>query len=502
MRLLYLFTLALLLTVSPSPAEGKRGRSKAHQSPTKVAKPRAGKSAAVKQENRLSKRLTSPTTRTKPAAKPPATSPQTQTKSATKPNAALQRVKGALPRLRRNKTRRAKHNESGELLFENSAALQTRLEMIGSAKSEILMSTYIFTDDVSGNKVAQALGAAARSGVRVHLIVDGQGTKLSKEMESTLRRDGVEIGVHNKLSLKSFFNLAKAQRRMHDKLLVIDGQTLLVGGRNIGDPYFATSGDFVKTDLEVVVAGRSAESARIYFKKLWDGPLVQGSNKTISLFSSILRPFRRENRGQARFASDAPHTTTKIKSENTTTSQVQQLIASAQSEVVIRTPYLIPTKGVMRALQSALKRGVKVRVFTNSFATRDTVLSQLGYEASFQQLARMGVEIHEFKATASHREARHEKAIVVDARHVLVGSHNIDPRSEHHNKETGVVFSDRSMAKKLLAQNNQVREASSLVAKNGKVLLSGKSRGCGPGCRALVAVAGPILKLTGLMSLL
>lgn len=500
MRLLYcLFTVALMLTVT-SPAEGQRHiRSKAKRDSltTKKVKPRFGKSARVKPENKLSiGRKSLKKSRPQPAARAKASASKRATSKASRPARKV-----AKRDLSRRNPRRRKGNE---LLFENAAALRKRLDLIGSAKSEILMSTYIFANDASGNKVAESLAAAARSGVRVHLIVDGQGTKLSPGMKAMLKRAGVEIGVHNKLSIWSLLNLAKAQRRMHDKLLVADGKTLIVGGRNIGNHYFATKGSFIKTDLEVVVAGSAAQSARNYFKKLWDGPLVSGSNKAISFLSKLVAPFRRTMRigRQTRFASDAPHTTTKIKSEDTTTAQIQRLLSSAVSEVVIRTPYLIPTKDIMRSLQSALKRGVRVRVFTNSFATRDTLLSQLGYEANFQKLAHMGVEIHEFNASATGRMARHEKAIVVDSRHVLIGSHNIDPRSEWHNRETGLVFNDRTMAKQLHMQNSEVRKASSLVAKDGKIIQSGKSRGCGPGCRTLVALTGPLLKITGLVNLL
>jgi hypothetical protein len=78
----------------------------------------------------------------------------------------------------------------------------------------------------------------------------------------------------------------------------------------------------------------------------------------------------------------------------------------------------------------------------------------------------------------------------------------MDPRSERHNTETGVVLSDRAVAKQLLADSNKVKQASALVAKDGRVNKVGKLRGCGRGCRALSFYVAPLLRLTGLIGLL
>ncbi len=405
-----------------------------------------------------------------------------------------------LRKSRSTTSKKSTKHDTAKVLTENTKALTERLSMISSAKNEILMSTYIFANDGTGLQVAKALSSAARSGVRVHLLVDGQGSRLSKRIRSILKWGGVKLGVYKKLGLSSVVRPYRAQQRMHDKLMIVDGKEAIIGGRNIGDHYLTNKGKFVKTDLELVVGERAAKLARTYYQELWKGPLV---SKVVGKIDRLMNSGFVERLASAamHFANDSSSGRSKS-AKPSTTSQVTKLIANAKSELVIRMPYVILSPTTQNTLEAAIKRGVKVKIFTNSFATRDTLLSQLGYEASFQRLARMGAEIYEFQATPGQRQARHEKAIIADQRHVYVGSHNMDPRSEHHNTETGVVLSDRAVAKQLLANSNKVKQASALVAKDGRVNKLGKLRGCGSGCRALSYLVAPLLRVSGLVALL
>lgn len=516
----YVRRIALFLTIAFALAFSQPALGQGRIRNLAGAKPTASKQASVKRASSERARL-KPSSRkstatlklfgSKKTAKARAEQEGTRSEvKSTRPGGSVKNSAGArksrAKRLKKTRAASAKKSkkstkqDSAKLLTENGKALKERLSMISSAKSEILMSTYIFANDGSGLKVAQALSAAARSGVRVHLLVDGQGSPLSKQIRDVLKRGGVELGVYKKLGLNSILRPYRAQQRMHDKLLIIDGKEAIVGGRNIGNHYLTNKGAFVKTDLELVVGAKAAKLARSYYHELWKGPLV---SKAISAIDRLMNVgfVKRLASARMHFASDSA--SGRSKSANpSTTSQVTSLIANARSELVIRMPYVILSPKTQKTLEAAIKRGVKVKIFTNSFATRDTLLSQLGYEASFKRLARMGAEIYEFQATPGRRQARHEKAIVADRHQVYVGSHNMDPRSERHNTETGVVLSDRAVAKQLLADSNKVKQASALVAKDGRVNKLGKLQGCGSGCRALSFYVAPLLRWTGLIGFL
>jgi putative cardiolipin synthase len=510
-RIAPLLTIAFVLAFSQQALGQGRVRNLAGAKPT-ASKPASVRQASVKRallkpSNRKSTATlkffgSKKTSKAKPEQEgPKAALKSTRASSPVKNSAQAKKSRAKkFKKSRGTSAKKSTKKDSAKLLTENAKALKERLSMISSAKSEILMSTYIFANDGSGLKVAQALSAAAKSGVRVHLLVDGQGSPLSRQIRAILKKGGVKLGVYKKMGLNSIIRPYRAQQRMHDKLLIIDGKEAIVGGRNIGNHYLTNKGAFVKTDLELVVGAKAARLARSYYNDLWKSPLVSKAINTIDRLMNV-RFVKRLASATMHFASDSASGNRKSANPSTT-SQVNSLITNAKSELVIRMPYVILSPKTQKTLEAAIKRGVKVKIFTNSFATRDTLLSQLGYEASFKSLARMGAEIYEFQATPGQRQARHEKAIIADRHQVYVGSHNMDPRSERHNTETGVVLSDRAVAKQLLADSNKVKDASALVAKDGRVNKLGKLRGCGSGCRALSFYVAPLLRWTGLIGFL
>jgi putative cardiolipin synthase len=128
---------------------------------------------------------------------------------------------------------------------------------------------------------------------------------------------------------------------------------------------------------------------------------------------------------------------------------VRPLIESAQREVILISPYFIPSDRGIDMLGALVQRGVRVRVLTNSLASTDVPAVHSGYARQRPKLLARGVELHEFRpapATTSGRTALlgssraslHTKAVIVDREQVSVGSMNLDPRSRTHNTEVAV----------------------------------------------------------------
>jgi cardiolipin synthase C len=113
---------------------------------------------------------------------------------------------------------------------------------------------------------------------------------------------------------------------------------------------------------------------------------------------------------------------------------------------VIETPYLVPTKELFTDIDYLKKRGVKkIEMITNSISSNDSMLVQLGYETAKKKLLRLGVALWEYKGP----DCLHAKSAVLDDRLALIGSFNIDPRSQHLNTETAVAINDRVTARQL-----------------------------------------------------
>jgi len=141
------------------------------------------------------------------------------------------------------------------------------------------------------------------------------------------------------------------------------------------------------------------------------------------------------------------------------------VMAGAEHELLIVSPYFVPGKQGAASLSAASRRGVKVEVLTNSLDATDVVAVHTGYARYRKELLRSGVELYEMKrSTADGAVAKHvsvlgstgatlhTKAMIVDSRWSFVGSMNIDPRSANLNTEMGVLVDSPELAAQLRAQ--------------------------------------------------
>jgi len=114
------------------------------------------------------------------------------------------------------------------------------------------------------------------------------------------------------------------------------------------------------------------------------------------------------------------------------------LMDATRTSMTLESPWLVPSRALRKALRHALDRGVKVRILTNSLAVTDSLMTYAGYQRFKKRLARQGVELWEFAGPG----CLHAKTGVFDDDMVVIGSFNLDPRSEHFNSEVAVAFED------------------------------------------------------------
>jgi putative cardiolipin synthase len=125
---------------------------------------------------------------------------------------------------------------------------------------------------------------------------------------------------------------------------------------------------------------------------------------------------------------------------------LRQKLRQARRSILIETPYLVPTQELLVDLADAKRQGVKrIELVTNSLASNDSTLVQLGYEVRKKDLQKHGAKLWEFKGP----DTLHAKSAVLDDRVALIGSFNVDPRSQHLNTETAVAIDDKATAQRL-----------------------------------------------------
>ena len=299
----------------------------------------------------------------------------------------------------------------------------------------------------------------------------------------------------------SLDDLDRVNHRMHNKMFVADNALAVFGGRNIADEYFMRSAVRNFVDLDVLAAGPIVPELSASFDVFWNSDYVYPVD-------AVVRPAagsptaRCDDLGAAlestgpppadrtvppRFASYAQvpadldagrlrmvaaHAELRVDPidkisgsrlndrQGTVRAFVGELTRAARTEVVAVSPYFVPGKLGMETIEMLSRRGVRMRVLTNSLAATDEPVVYGGYIRYAVPMMRLGLELHELSPSLV-RESRlgrfagaqgmlHAKILIVDQAKVFVGSLNIDGRSERYNTEIGMLIDSPEIAGELL----------------------------------------------------
>ena len=138
-----------------------------------------------------------------------------------------------------------------------------------------------------------------------------------------------------------------------------------------------------------------------------------------------------------------------------------QMIGGARKDLLVISPYFVPGADMKAAFAAARARGVRIRVLTNSLASNDAPVAHVGYARHREELLRMGVELYELRSeqaglrsafgssgsvTGESRAMLHSKVLVMDGRLLVVGSMNLDQRSQLQNTEIALLISSRELS--------------------------------------------------------
>ncbi len=384
-------------------------------------------------------------------------------------------------------------------------ALAVRMVLAEKAERSLDVQYYIWHHDLTGRLFAYALLRAADRGVRVRILVDDVGTKTNDDtLLSLAAHPNIQIRLFNPVANRSFRGLglltdfSRTNRRMHNKAFVADNQRAVLGGRNIGDEYFAASGEVTFRDLDVVVLGPAVSEVSKAFDMFWNAPMSipigalagrRGSAAGLDTLraqlaafveaqsdSAYVRNARSQTAqslasgidgvfwGEVHLVVDDPAKVTRAPedTEGHISRQFGRISSELHSELLIVSPYFVPGDAGVSALGRKVKEGVRVTVLTNSLAATDVGAVHAGYKKYREPLLAAGVRLYELKpevretdrakdgktsSPGGSRASLHAKTFVFDRRAVFIGSLNLDPRSVQLNTEIGVVCESEALAK-------------------------------------------------------
>jgi cardiolipin synthase len=323
------------------------------------------------------------------------------------------------------------------VLLQNGEAYFPALELaLDRATHDIYLESYIFENDHTGRRIAEALRRAALRGVTTHMLIDGFGSNsLPKTMIDYLEEAGVMVLMYRpKISPLTFRR--RRLRRLHRKIVVVDRKMAFVGGINIIDDMDLPDQDFPRFDYAVSVEGplvkeihascrrlwlRVIRSRRLYFT--WDRnkqkqpPPPQPAGHMRSAF------LVRDNFRHRRDIENA----------------YLQAIAQAKSEIILANAYFLPGLNFRHALLAASRRGVRVVLLLQGKI--EYRLAHYASRALFGSFLEAGIEVYEY-----HKSILHAKVAVIDNHWATVGSSNIDPFSLLLSLEANIVIDDQKFA--------------------------------------------------------
>ena len=339
------------------------------------------------------------------------------------------------------------HQVNGEQLklLQNGAAYFPQLcADIDAAQHSIYMETYIFFADETGRMVADALQRAAARGVVVRVLLDGYGSaELPQQWIDEMGAAKVEVLWFRREI--SPFTLSRSRmrrlRRLHRKLVVIDGEVAFVGGINIiNDVSEHDASGFPRLDYAVRVQGVVAGEIHAAMRHLWG--LVSWAN-----FRRRGREIKRFFRGKAKRAA-TPNIVLLLRDNLRHRHDIEdaylKAIAGAQREIIIANAYFLPGRIFRLALIQAAQRGVRVVLLLQGRV--EYRVQHYATHALFDQLLAVGIEIYEYQPSYLHA-----KVAVVDGQWATVGSSNIDPFSLLLAREANLVVQDAGFAGELRA---------------------------------------------------
>lgn len=361
------------------------------------------------------------------------------------------------------------HADVFRVLDDDRDAAQARVDIIQQAQKEIAAVYFLAHNDRITITALALLRDAKRRGVgNVRLIVDANFQHIPRAVLAHLRDEGVEVRVYHAMT---FRHPTWLFHRMHEKVVVVDGERYIAGGRNLAEEYFGLrKRNFV--DRDVYVDGPSATQAQKRFEDLWGSSDVSDLRVRVSASDKVkasrllddaatgkkldgfiaLNTGRNWSEGQknaqgVRFL----HDPLAGQLGDRVADQLAEVIDTAKSEIVIESPYLVPGGSMLKLLEKKLHEGVRVRIVTNSLRSCDGALPFAGYIKYRRRMVRDGIDLREYRGP----DTLHAKTLVIDGKTMLVGSYNIDPRSANLNTEVMCVAEDETLARELLASIDQ-----------------------------------------------
>ena len=373
-----------------------------------------------------------------------------------------------------------------------------RVNIIENAEESLDISYYTIHDGISTDIFLASILEAADRGVQVRFILDGIFHHLEGNLEDVI----YAFSDHPNIALKFYepFSILKPwtwNNRLHDKFIIADNKIAIIGGRNIGDKYFAKDDDNIKVvnDRDVLILNTNMEDysnsviseMEDYFNLVWnykysvypkknltDRQIRNGDEKSEDLKDRLenIKTSNPEifennfnwekNTFPAKKITLVHNPIESLNKEPWVYYELTNLAKASKDSIFIQSPYIIPTRNMLRILDIDSIKAKNIDILTNSLYASPNPFAIAGYMNHRKNIVDNSSKVYEFQGPGSI----HAKSYIFDERISAVGSFNFDSRSVHLSTETVVIIDSEEFSEHLKGKIEKYMEQSLVVGKD------------------------------------
>ena len=319
-----------------------------------------------------------------------------------------------------------------QILKNGAETFDAIIDAIKNAKHHIHLEYYIFSDDKIGNRLKDLLIEKCESGVEVRIIIDDVGSwGLNKKFISDLREKGVEIYSFMEVRFPRF--TSKMNFRNHRKIVIVDGKIGFTGGINVADRYISgLKGVGEWRDTHLKIEGDAVACLQVVFSADWYFVINE------NLSGDNYFPPLTENAGvPLQISASGPDS-----DWQSITQAFFAAITNARETVYLTTPYLMPPKSILSALEMAALSGVDVRIIIPEKS--DVITPKWSSFSYVEELLEAGVKVYFYEKGFTH-----SKFMIVDSVFSTIGTTNMDFRSLETNFEVNAFIYEKEFTQQL-----------------------------------------------------
>lgn len=360
--------------------------------------------------------------------------------------------------------------ERAKILDDPKESFYYRLSLIQEAKEEIIVSSYSTHDGRSTRVFFGALLSKADDGVQISIVLDEKFSGFTHEAKNTayalINHPNVTLYLYNPIHI---FNPLSLNACLHDKYLIIDQQFLILGGRNIGDKYYAddTYNGSISYDREVLVYNPlgldSKESAitqtKHYFHQIIHEKCCkqqthlskQNKKKAISWQIKLMQLYQEYLQEYPKFSQKIDYRKETVSTNkitlvtNPTHNKMKEPIlgytlyqlAQEAKQIYMQSPYTILNEEHLKSFYNIKENSDCFVLLTNSIASTPNLMGYSNYYVRRKEILKTGVDIYEYQ---NSKDSIHAKTYLFDHRLTAIGSFNLDERSMHIDTESMLII--------------------------------------------------------------